>query len=47
LLHVAVTDLAHFNDFIMGELLKHGGVRDINSSFVLANVKSERGTPVA
>ncbi|MGE4071361.1 MAG: Lrp/AsnC family transcriptional regulator [Lysobacterales bacterium] len=47
LLHVAVADLAHFNEFIMGELLKHGGVRDINSSFVLANVKSERGVPVA
>lgn len=47
LLHVAVADLAHFNAFIMGELLKHGGVRDINSSFVLGNVKSEQGLPVA
>lgn len=46
LLHVAVADLAHFNDFIMGELLKHGGVRDVNTSFVLGTVKADRGIPL-
>lgn len=46
LLHVIVADLAHFNDFIMRELLKHGGVRDVNSSFVLGVVKAERGVPL-
>lgn len=46
LLHVLVSDLAHFNDFIMRELLKHGGVRDVNSSFVLGTVKADRGVPV-
>lgn len=46
LLHVAVADLAHFNDFIMGELLKHGGVRDVNTSFVLGTVKADRGVPL-
>ena len=46
LLHVLVSDLAHFNDFIMRELLKHGGVRDVNSSFVLGTVKADRGVAV-
>jgi Lrp/AsnC family transcriptional regulator, leucine-responsive regulatory protein len=47
LLQVAVADLAHFNQFIMGELLKHGGVRDINTSFVLGTVKADRGLPLS
>lgn len=47
LLQVAVTDLAHFNAFIMGELLKLGGVRDVNTSFVLGTVKADRGLPLA
>lgn len=46
LLHVLVADLSHFNDFIMRQLLKHGGVRDVNSSFVLAVVKADRGVPL-
>lgn len=46
LLQVAVADLAHFNDFIMGELLKHGGVRDVNTSFVLGTVKADQGLPL-
>lgn len=46
LLQVAVADLAHFNEFIMGELLKHGGVRDVNTSFVLGTVKADRGLPL-
>lgn len=46
LLHVAVADLAHFNDFIMRELLKHGGVRDVNTSFVLGTVKADQGLPL-
>ncbi|MBK8068325.1 MAG: Lrp/AsnC family transcriptional regulator [Rhodanobacteraceae bacterium] len=47
LLHVAVADLDHFNRFIMGELLKHGGVRDVNTSFVLGTVKPDQGLPLA
>lgn len=46
LLHVAVADLDHFNRFMMGELLKHGGVRDVNTSFVLGTVKPDQGLPL-
>ena len=46
LLQVAVTDLEHYNSFIMSRLLREGGVRDVNSSFVLGTIKSHRGWPV-
>ncbi|MCB1607887.1 MAG: Lrp/AsnC family transcriptional regulator [Xanthomonadales bacterium] len=47
LLQVAVADLEHYNSFIMGRLLRDGGVRDVNSSFVLGTIKSQRGWPLA
>ena len=46
LLQVAVTDLDHYNDFIMGRLLREGGVRDVNSSFVLGTIKPDQGLPL-
>jgi Lrp/AsnC family leucine-responsive transcriptional regulator len=47
LLQVVVADLTHYNDFIMGRLLRDGGVRDVNSSFVLGTIKADRGLPLA
>ncbi|MCB1626229.1 MAG: Lrp/AsnC family transcriptional regulator [Xanthomonadales bacterium] len=46
LLQVAVTNLDHYNDFIMGRLLREGGVRDVNSSFVLGTIKPDQGLPL-
>lgn len=46
LLHVQVADLAHFNRFLMDELLARADVRDVNSSFVLATVKKPAGLPL-
>lgn len=46
LLHVLVTDLTHFNRFLMDELLARADVRDVNSSFVLATVKRPAGLPL-
>lgn len=46
LLQVAVTDLDHYNAFIMGRLLRDGGVRDVNSSFVLGTIKADQGLPL-
>lgn len=46
LLQVAVADLEHYNTFIMSRLLREGGVRDINSSFVLGTIKGNRGWPL-
>jgi len=39
LLRVVVEDLDHFSRFIMDSLLKHPGVLDVKSSFVLEQVK--------
>lgn len=47
LLQVRVADLAHYNAFIMGHLLREGGVRDVNSSFVLGTIKAEQGLALA
>ena len=46
LLQVAVADLEHYNSFIMSRLLREGGVRDVNSSFFLGTIKSNRGWPL-
>lgn len=46
LLNVQVADLAHFNRFLMDELLARAQVRDVNSSFVLATVKRAAGLPL-
>lgn len=46
LLRVRVADLAHFNRFLMDQLLAEAQVRDVNSSFVLATVKADGGLPV-
>ncbi len=39
LLRVHVEDLAHFSRFVMDSLLRHPGVIDVKSSFVLEQVK--------
>ncbi len=47
LLRVVVEDLAHFSRFVMDSLLKHPGVLDVKSSFVLETVKETTALPVA
>lgn len=47
LLRVVVEDLAHFSRFVMDSLLKHPGVIDVKSSFVLEAVKETTALPVA
>jgi Lrp/AsnC family leucine-responsive transcriptional regulator len=47
LLRVVVEDLAHFSRFVMDSLLKHPGVIDIKSSFVLEPVKETTALPLA
>jgi Lrp/AsnC family leucine-responsive transcriptional regulator len=47
LLRVVVEDLAHFSRFVMDSLLKHPGVIDVKSSFVLDAVKETTALPVA
>jgi len=39
LLHVLVSDLEHFSQFLLDRLLNNSGVADVNSSFVLRAVK--------
>ncbi len=46
LLMVMVPDLAAFNRFLMERLLASGGIRDVNSSFVLATVKTAGALPL-
>ncbi|MCU0757209.1 MAG: Lrp/AsnC family transcriptional regulator [Xanthomonadales bacterium] len=46
LLMVMVPDLAAFNRFLMERLLASGGIRDVNSSFVLATVKAAAALPL-
>jgi Lrp/AsnC family leucine-responsive transcriptional regulator len=47
LLRVHVEDLAHFSRFVMDSLLKHPGVIDVKSSFVLEQVKETTALPIA
>lgn len=47
LLRVHVEDLAHFSRFVMDSLLKHPGVIDLKSSFVLDQVKETTALPLA
>mgnify|MGYP001024429774 CR=1 FL=1 len=46
LLRVHVGDLAHFSRFVMDSLLKHPGVIDVKSSFVLEQVKETTALPL-
>jgi Lrp/AsnC family leucine-responsive transcriptional regulator len=46
LLRVVVEDLAHFSRFVMDSLLKHPGVIDMKSSFVLDPVKETTALPL-
>lgn len=46
LLHVVVEDLDHFSRFLLDALLAGGGVKDVNSSFVLRTVKQDRALPL-
>ena len=47
LLRVQVEDLDHFSRFVMDSLLKHPGVLDVRSSFVLEAVKETTALPLA
>lgn len=47
LLRVQVEDLEHFSRFVMDSLLKHPGVLDVKSSFVLEEVKETTALPLA
>ncbi|HUL94361.1 MAG TPA: Lrp/AsnC family transcriptional regulator [Usitatibacter sp.] len=46
LLRVRVADLDHFSKFVMESLLKHPGVLDVKSSFVLEEVKETTALPL-
>jgi Lrp/AsnC family transcriptional regulator, leucine-responsive regulatory protein len=46
LLRVHVADLDHFSRFVMESLLKHPGVIDVKSSFVLEEVKETTALPI-
>lgn len=46
-LRVQVADLDHFSRFVMDSLLKHPGVLDVRSSFVLEEVKETTALPLA
>jgi Lrp/AsnC family leucine-responsive transcriptional regulator len=47
LLHVIVRDLGHFSRFLLDRLLSGNFVADVNSSFVLREVKRRRRLPLA
>ena len=47
LLRVQVADLDHFSRFVMESLLKHPGILDVKSSFVLEEVKETTALPLA
>ncbi len=47
LLRVQVEDLDHFSRFVMDSLLKHPGVLDVKSSFVLDEVKETTALPLS
>lgn len=46
LLRIHVEDLQHFSDFVMNHLLKHPGVIDVKSSFVLESIKDTPALPL-
>jgi len=46
-LRVQVEDLDHFARFVMDSLLKHPGVLDVRSSFVLEEVKETTALPLS
>lgn len=46
LLRIHVENLQHFSDFVMNSLLKHPGVIDVKSSFVLESVKETPALPL-
>lgn len=46
LLHIVVSDLEHFSQFLLDKLLNESGVADVNSSFVLRTVKQTRELPL-
>ena len=46
LLRVQVEDLDHFSRFVMDSLLKHPGVLEVKSSFVLEEVKETTSLPL-
>lgn len=46
LLRIHVEDLQHFSDFVMNSLLKHPGVIDVKSSFVLESIKDTQALPL-
>ena len=45
-LRVVVADMAHYTRFVMDTLLKHPGVQDCKTSFVLDRVKATTAVPV-
>jgi Lrp/AsnC family leucine-responsive transcriptional regulator len=47
LLRVQVEDLEHFSRFVMESLLKHPGVIDVKSSFVLEEIKETTALPLS
>ncbi len=47
LLHVMVEDLEHFSRFLLDRLLNDAGVADVNSSFVLREIKARRALPLS
>jgi Lrp/AsnC family leucine-responsive transcriptional regulator len=46
LLRVVVADMAHYGRFMMDTLLLHPGVQDCKTSFVLDQIKLQRGVPI-
>lgn len=46
LIQIWVEDLTHFSNFLMEKLLNAAGVDDVNSSFVLREVKSAGALPL-
>ena len=46
LIQIWVEDLTHFSNFLMEKLLNTAGVDDVNSSFVLREVKSAGALPL-
>jgi Lrp/AsnC family transcriptional regulator, leucine-responsive regulatory protein len=47
LLQVVVPDLAGYERFLLGTLLKLPGVSDIRSNFAIQTVKAQGGLPLA
>lgn len=46
LLQVVVQDMAHYTRFVMDTLLRHPGVKDCRTSFVLDRIKARSVVPV-